>query len=107
MPIEWLFARGAIPTVPGDRFQLRMMLERFFENAVDALAGGPGKIEISTQVDARDWVVVTIHDTGCGMSQEVQRRAAEPFFTTKEDRRGVGLTIAQVIWRRHGGALFD
>jgi signal transduction histidine kinase len=38
------------------------------------------------------------------MSQEVQRRAGEPFFTTKDGHAGVGLTIAQLIWRRHRGA---
>ena len=54
--------------------------------------------------DSRDWVTLTIGDSGCGMSQEVQRRAGEPFFSTKEGHAGVGLTIAQLIWRKHRGA---
>jgi signal transduction histidine kinase len=102
--IEWRWSPGAIPAVQGDRNQLRTMLERFVQNAREALPGGTGTIEISTNIDSRDWVTLTIGDSGCGMSQEVQRRAGEPFFTTKEGHAGVGLTIAQLIWRRHRGA---
>jgi two-component system, NtrC family, sensor kinase len=102
--IEWRWSPGAIPAIPADRHQLRRMLERFVENAREALPGGSGTIEFSTDVDSREWVTLTIRDSGCGMSQEVQRRAGEPFFSTKEDHAGVGLTIAQLIWRRHRGA---
>jgi signal transduction histidine kinase len=103
--IEWRMSAGAIALIPGDRSQLRTMLERFIQNAREALPGGRGTIEFSTLTDSRDSVVVTIRDSGCGMSQEVQRRATEPFFSTKPDHAGVGLTIAQVIWRRHRGGL--
>jgi signal transduction histidine kinase len=103
--IEWRMSPGEISEIPGDPNQLRMMFERFIENAREALAGGSGTIEFTTFTDSRDSVIVTIRDTGCGMSEEVQRRATEPFFSTKPDHRGVGLTIAQVIWRRHRGGL--
>ncbi len=98
---------GEIARISGDPDQLRAMIMRFAENAREALPAGGGTIEFTTQTDARDWVVLTIRDSGCGMSQEVQRRATEPFFSTKDEHAGVGLTIAQVIWRRHRGALFD
>jgi two-component system, NtrC family, sensor kinase len=103
--IEWRLSPGVICLIPGDPAQLRTMLARFVQNAREALPGGCGTIEISTLTDSRESVVVTIRDTGCGMSQEVQRRATEPFFSTKPDHPGVGLTIAQVIWRRHRGGL--
>jgi signal transduction histidine kinase len=103
--IEWRMSTGEISLIPGDHAQLRTMLERFVQNAREALPGGCGTIEFSTLTDSRNAVVVTIRDSGCGMSQEVQRRATEPFFSTKEDHSGVGLTIAQVIWRRHRGGL--
>jgi two-component system, NtrC family, sensor kinase len=102
--IEWRWSPGEIPAIAGDRHQLGTMLERFLQNAREALPEGSGTIEISTSVDPRGWVILTIGDSGCGMSQEVQRRAGEPFFTTKEGHAGVGLTIAQLIWRRHRGA---
>ncbi len=103
--IEWRLNAGAIPPIPGDRAQLRKMLARFVENARQALPAGSGTIEFSTQTDSRGWVIMTICDSGCGMSADVQRRAGEPFFTTKQDHSGVGLTIAQLIWRMHRGAL--
>ena len=61
---------------------------RFVQNAREALPGGCGTIEFTTHTDSRNWVVVTIRDSGCGMSQEVQRRATEPFFSTKPDHAG-------------------
>jgi signal transduction histidine kinase len=102
--IDWRWNPGAIPAIAGDRQQLGAMLERFVQNAKESLPGGSGAIDISTSVDSRGWVALTIGDSGSGMSQEVQRRAGEPFFTTKDGHAGVGLTIAQLIWRRHRGA---
>jgi signal transduction histidine kinase len=103
--IEWRISLGTICLIPGDPAQLRTMLRRLLENAREALAGGCGTIELATRTDSRDSVVVTIRDSGCGMNEEVQMRATEPFFSTKPDHAGVGLTIAQVIWRRHRGGL--
>jgi two-component system, NtrC family, sensor kinase len=102
--IEWQWSPGSIAPVPADRHQLWSMLARFVENAREALPAEGGTIGFSTQTDARDWIVLTIRDSGCGMSHDVQRHAGEPFFSTKEDHAGVGLTIAQLIWRRHRGA---
>jgi signal transduction histidine kinase len=103
--IDWQFSPGAVACILGDKYQLRTMFERFVANAREALPEAGGTIEFSTYTDPRDWVIVSIRDSGCGMTQEVQRRAGEPFFSTKEDHAGVGYTIAQLIWRRHRGAL--
>jgi signal transduction histidine kinase len=103
--VEWRVSAGAISPIPGDPSQLRTMFARFVQNAREALPGGCGMIEFATHTDSRDVVIVTIRDTGRGMSEEVQRRATEPFFSTKPDHAGIGLTIAQVIWRRHRGGL--
>ncbi len=81
------------------------MLAYLLQNAREALPNGVGTIEVATAIDSRSWLVVAIRDTGCGMSPDVLRRATEPFFSTKPDRAGVGLTIAQGIWRRHRGSL--
>ena len=66
---------------------------------------GAGTITFTTNVDSRNWVIMEIRDSGCGMMPEVLKRATEPFFTTKSGRSGVGLTAAHGIWRRHRGAL--
>ena len=102
--IDWVVNPGAIPSIPGDAAHLRAMLVRLVQNAKEALPGRRGTIEFSTHTDSRNWVIVTIRDSGCGMGPEVLRRAGEPFFSTKPDHAGVGLTIALVIWRRHRGA---
>ena len=46
-----------------------------------------------------------IRDNGTGMTEEVLEHAAVPFFRTKPDHRGIGLTVAKGIWRRHRGTL--
>jgi len=94
-----------IPSIAGDAGRLRSMLRHLVQNAIEAMDDGSGTLSITTHTDARGWAVIEIGDTGCGMSPEVLRRAAEPFFSTKPDRAGIGLTIAQAIWRRHRGSL--
>jgi two-component system, NtrC family, sensor kinase len=103
--VEWVVTLGLIPPIAGDAGGLTAMLGFLVQNAREALPDGAGTIEISTYTDPRNWLVVAIRDTGCGMSPEVLKRATEPFFSTKPEHSGVGLTIAQAIWRRNRGAL--
>jgi two-component system, NtrC family, sensor kinase len=103
--VDWVLDLGSIPTIAGNAGGLSAMLAYLMQNAREALPDGAGTIEVSTAVDSRNWLVVAIRDSGCGMSPDVLRRATEPFFSTKPDRAGIGLTIAQGIWRRHRGSL--
>jgi signal transduction histidine kinase len=103
--VDWAVSLGSIPPVPLDAGALRAILGFLLQNAREALGDAGGTIEISTHTDPRYWLIVAIRDTGCGMSPEVLKRATEPFFSTKPDHSGVGLTIAQAIWRRNRGAL--
>src|SRR6202030_2260101 len=86
-------------------------------NARDAMPGG-GMVLIETanirarseelpqEVAAQDCVLVSVRDTGCGMSPEVLERAFEPFYTTKEVGKGTGLGLSQVYGfaKQSGGA---
>ncbi len=94
-----------IPTIAGDASRLRSMLRHLVQNANESMDGGSGILSITTQTDPRGWAIIEIGDTGCGMSPEVLKQATEPFFSTKPDHSGIGLTIAQAIWRRHRGSL--
>jgi signal transduction histidine kinase len=102
--LDWVLHLASIPPIPGDLAQLRSMLGHLMRNAREALPGGHGTVTFSTLCDAQNWVTLSIRDSGGGMAQEVLRRATEPFFTTKPGHCGIGLTIAQRIWRRHRGS---
>ncbi|MBI4562309.1 MAG: GAF domain-containing protein, partial [Candidatus Rokubacteria bacterium] len=93
---------GEIPTVAGDPSELREALMNLILNALDAMPEG-GLLRIRT-APAEGSVVVTVADTGCGMPDEVRRRAFEPFFTTKgAQSTGLGLSVTYGIVSRHGG----
>jgi GAF domain-containing protein/CheY-like chemotaxis protein/anti-sigma regulatory factor (Ser/Thr protein kinase) len=102
--IEARIEAGDVPPVPGDASALREVLMNFVLNAIDALPHG-GAITVRTWASA-ETAHCEIADTGVGMSPEVQRRALEPFFTTKGfQSTGLGLSVNYGIIRRHGGDL--
>jgi signal transduction histidine kinase len=65
-----------------------------------------GKITIHTGAE-EGWVKMSISDTGCGIPEENMDKIFTPFFTTKEDIKGVGLGLAvsHGIIERHGGRI--
>lgn len=95
---------GPSPRVQGDAAALRDLLTNLIANAVDAMPNG-GTITIHTQTEG-DHVLLSVADTGVGMSDEVRRRAFEPFFSTKGSQgTGLGLSICYGIVQRHGGTI--
>ena len=103
--VEWHGEHAPVPPIKGHAAQLRSMLGHLVTNAYEAMPESGGSITITTGLDARGWVVMEVRDTGKGMSEETVIRAVEPFYTTKPGRFGVGLSIANGIWRRHRGTL--
>jgi CheY-like chemotaxis protein/anti-sigma regulatory factor (Ser/Thr protein kinase) len=93
---------GSIPYVDGHPAELREALTNLILNAVDALPRG-GVITVATRT-VDDGAVVTVADTGVGMSESVKRRIFEPFFSTKGPKgTGLGLAMVYGIVSRHGG----
>ena len=100
-------------SVEVDAGELELVILNLAVNARDAMPNG-GTIEISAQnrpafhddgLDG-DYVCLSVSDNGTGMSPEVQSRAFEPFYTTKEIGKGSGLGLAQVhgfVNQSHGG----
>jgi PAS domain S-box-containing protein len=104
-----LFASSDSSTASVDTHQLKNALSNLANNARDAMPGG-GKLSIATaiiQLDEHDirgqdelapgqYVVISMTDTGVGMTQEVMERAFDPFFTTKPMGQGTGLGLSMV-----------
>jgi signal transduction histidine kinase len=103
--VTWDTKLQPLPPIRGHEVQLRAMLRHLVANAYEAMPGSTGTIEVSTSLDQRGWAVLEIRDSGAGMDPATLERAIEPFFTTKPGRPGVGLSIANGIWRRHRGTL--
>ena len=96
---------GVIPQILGNPSELREVLTNIIFNAIDAMPEG-GKITISTQLQAEDWVEVRIADSGIGMTEEVRKRVFDPFFTTKGvTNSGLGMSVSYGIIKRHGGEI--
>jgi signal transduction histidine kinase len=75
-------------------------------NAIQALNGWPdARIELSARLDARGRVLVQVKDNGPGILEEVQERIFIPFFTTKQDGSGIGLSLCRQIMRLHNGTI--
>jgi PAS domain S-box-containing protein len=107
-----------LPTVQADEGMMEQVLMNLAVNARDAMAGG-GQLIIDTrravidaaavqrnpQARAGEFVCVSVRDTGCGMTPEIQARIFEPFFTTKGVGKGTGLGLATVygIVQQHQG----
>jgi C4-dicarboxylate-specific signal transduction histidine kinase len=102
------FQRGVDhPYVTADRVQLQQVLLNLVLNAADAMRAvdaGARVLEIRTERRNRG-VTVTVHDSGPGLTESSVRRIFKPFFTTKTDGMGVGLSISRSIVEAHGGRL--
>src|SRR5207237_8006519 len=87
----------------GDESERREVLINIIFNAVDAMPQG-GTITLAAEEEEGDAVVISIGDTGMGMSPEVKARIFDPFFTTKgKAGLGLGLAVSYGIISRHGG----
>ncbi len=94
----------ASPTlyINGDRSQLKQLFLNLFLNSLQAMPeGGELKLEVSPADGAN--VLVTVTDTGEGISEENLDRVFDPFFTTKKGGTGLGLSICYGIVRSHEG----
>jgi GAF domain-containing protein/CheY-like chemotaxis protein/anti-sigma regulatory factor (Ser/Thr protein kinase) len=102
--VEVVTALASVPLISADAAELREALTNLILNGVDAMPEG-GTLSLSTRADA-EAVLVTIEDTGEGMSEEVKRRLFEPFFTTKGPKgTGLGLSVTFGIVSRHRGQI--
>jgi two-component system NtrC family sensor kinase len=91
-----------------DPEQLLQALIAILVNASEAMTDG-GSVDVIVRKSPKDpgYVVITVKDTGIGISDDVKDKILEPFFSTKEDKGSVGLGLAEVygIVQRHKGKI--
>ncbi len=83
--------------------QITQVFMSIMLNAFDAMPDG-GSLIIRTNYDD-EWLKISFQDTGIGMTIDTQEKIFEPFFSTKEGRSGLGLSISYGIIERHGGII--
>ncbi|MEQ1955158.1 response regulator [Mesorhizobium yinganensis] len=87
-----------------DKGQLELAIMNLVLNARDAMPQGGtitldarnGRVEAGSNMEPGDYVVISVEDTGVGISPELLDRVVEPFFTTKEVGKGTGLGLSTV-----------
>lgn len=94
-------ANGA--AVLADHGQLKQILLNIFLNSLEAMEKG-GQLTAATKLSGEK-LVLTVSDTGCGISAEHLKKVWDPFFTTKERGMGLGLAIVKGVIERHGGSI--
>jgi len=94
-----------------DPTHLQTLFLNLITNAIDAMPQG-GELTIETKpvspqfsTEDREWVEISISDTGIGMTEDSKKRIFEPFFTTKKmgEGTGLGLAICEKIIKEHSG----
>ncbi len=96
------------PTLICDAQQIKQALVALLINACEAMKSGEGVLEVTSGFNPeRRMIEIAVRDNGTGMDEETQQHIFEPFFSTKEDVKGVGLGLAVVygIINRHGGEI--
>ena len=89
--------------VLADPTELRQVLVNLALNAVEAMPDG-GALEIRAHGDGGD-VLIDVSDTGMGMTPAVLDHCFDPFFTTRHDGTGIGLSICHTVVESHGGTI--
>ncbi len=109
-----------LPLVEADAAQMQQVFMNLVLNGAEAIGAERGTVVLTTSVlnvderDPRDlleelspgrYVCAQVHDTGCGIDVDTQKRIFEPFYSTKAQGRGLGLAAVMGIVRGHGGAI--
>jgi signal transduction histidine kinase len=95
-----------LPAIKGDRIQLQQVLLNLLVNACEAMQEVSPRnraLRVTTRADGNDNVEIVVSDTGKGIPNEAQKQLFEPFFTTRKQGLGLGLSITRAILLAHNG----
>src|SRR5258705_1114384 len=94
----------SLPLIQGDRVQLQQVMLNLIINAIQAMSGlaaGVRELRITTENTESEGVRLAVRDSGPGLSSENFQRLFEPFYTTKPNGMGMGLSICRSIIEAH------
>jgi PAS domain S-box-containing protein len=102
---------GDVPHVTADRIQLQQVILNLVQNASDAMKTVPDRqrhlvIKTETAREETDGVRLSVQDSGAGIDPEVGDKIFQPFYTTKSNGMGIGLSVSRSIIERHNGRLW-
>jgi signal transduction histidine kinase len=99
---------GNLPPVRADRIQLQQIVLNLVKNAIEAMSSNPSgsrHVQVVTRLSVNSTVLLSVKDSGQGITAEHQDRIFDPFFTTKPTGMGLGLAICRTVAQDHGGNL--
>ncbi len=105
--VERRYAQG-LPNIPVDRQFCEQVFINLIANAFQAMAGQPGRLRLGMEPERlheEPGVGVTVEDTGPGVPEELREQIFNPFFTSKKDGVGLGLSIVAKIIDDHHGSI--
>jgi two-component system sensor kinase FixL len=98
-----------LPSVYVNEVQIEQVLLNLLRNAIEAMKDlahdHPRRLTISTRLDGRQYVEVAVEDTGPGIAAADLAKIMTPFYTTKKNGMGMGLSISRSLVEAHHGAL--
>jgi len=100
---------SGLPPVRGDKVQLQQVLLNLLLNAFDALKNSPAderSVAVQVELDGASILKVAVRDRGTGLNGDQLEEIFQPFYTTKRDGLGMGLSISRSIVEAHGGRLW-
>lgn len=98
--------REGLPPVYIDKHQMEQVIMNLITNAAESLSDSTSerRIDLQTYAD-QDSVIIRCADSGCGIRPESRDKIFDPFYTTKKDGSGIGLSICQRIIADHRGSI--